>query len=69
MIKVRTAAGDTVGLLLFRHLGRDDDEVINACYNLNPGLAGHGASLPAGVEVLIPDPPAVALQKVQRAWD
>jgi phage tail protein X len=69
MKKVRTIAGDSVGSLLHRHLSRDDDAVIDACYNLNPGLAGYGASLPAGVEVLIPDPPAAPLAKVMKSWD
>ena len=69
MKQVKTRAGDTVGLLLHYHLGRDDDVAEKAIFDANPGLASYGAVLPAGVDVVIPDIDSPAAQKVVRSWD
>jgi len=66
---VRTRAGDTVGLLLYKQLGRDDDEAEQALFDINPGLAKHGAVLPAGLEVKIPELAPPPVRKVVRSWD
>lgn len=55
MRKVRTIAGDTVGILLYRSLGRADDAAEEALWLLNPGLAEYGPALPAGVSVVLPE--------------
>lgn len=70
MRRVRTIAGDTVNLLLYRELGRSDDEAEEALWALNPELVDLGVSLPSGVLVTIPEldnKPAQAA--VLTAWD
>lgn len=68
-MKVRSIAGDTVGMILFRYLGRDDDEIERAFFENNSGVAAYGPTLPAGVVVIIPEPPAVPVKKVVNVWD
>jgi phage tail protein X len=67
---VRSIAGDSVNLLLYRELGRCDDAAEEALWRLNPELAEKGAILPAGVSVLVPelDAKPVASRPVS-AWD
>jgi phage tail protein X len=67
--QVKSRAGDTVGLLLFKHLGRDDDVAEQAVFDVNPGLASYGPVLPAGVDVIIPDIAQPEVTRVQRSWD
>ncbi|KAA5843937.1 phage tail protein [Pseudomonas chlororaphis] len=55
MRKVRSIAGDSVNLLLYRELGRSDDAAEDALWRLNPGLAEHGPVLPAGLWVKLPE--------------
>lgn len=55
MRRVRSIAGDSVNLLLYRQLGRSDDAAEEALWRLNPELAEQGAVLPAGVSVLVPE--------------
>ncbi|MDM3884693.1 tail protein X [Pseudomonas sp. BCRC 81390] len=55
MRRVRSIAGDTVNVLLYRTLGRSDDEAEEALWAINPGLAEHGPVLPAGVQVAMPE--------------
>lgn len=70
MRRVRTIAGDTANLLLYRELGRSDDEAEEALWALNPGLADLGVSLPAGVQVTLPELASQPVQtKVLTAWD
>lgn len=42
MRRVRSIAGDSVNLLLYRELGRSDDAAEEALWHLNPDLAEHG---------------------------
>ena len=69
MKRVKTRAGDTVGVLLYKHLDRDDDVAEQAIFDANPELASYGPILPAGVDVIIPDIAQPQAQKVQRSWD
>lgn len=55
MRKVRSIAGDSVNLLLYRELGRCDDAAEETLWRLNPGLAEFGPVLPAGVWVIVPE--------------
>ncbi|MFJ4197021.1 tail protein X [Pseudomonas sp. NPDC089534] len=70
MRKVRSVAGDSVNLLLYREAGRSDDQAEEALWALNPTLAEQGPVLPAGVWVTLPEldtkPAAV---KPVTAWD
>ena len=70
MRKVRSVAGDSVNLLLYRETGRSDDYAEAALWQLNPTLAEHGPVLPAGVWVVLPelDSKPAAIKPVS-AWD
>ncbi|MGE1173724.1 tail protein X [Pseudomonas sp. BW7P1] len=70
MHKVRSVAGDSVNLLLYRETGRSDDAAEDALWQLNPTLAEHGPVLPAGVWVVLPelDSKPAAIKPVS-AWD
>ena len=50
----RTQQNDTVDALCWRHYGRTAG-VVEAVLNANPGLASHGAVLPAGLLITLPD--------------
>ncbi|WP_137808025.1 tail protein X [Pseudomonas sp. G(2018)] len=70
MRRVRSVAGDSVNLLLFRQLGRSDDAVEEAFWRLNPTLAEHAVILPAGVWMVLPeiDSRPIATRPIS-AWD
>ena len=55
MRRVRSVAGDSVNLLLYRELGRSDDSAEEALWLLNPTLAEPGPILPSGIWVLLPE--------------
>jgi len=55
MRRVRTIAGDTANLVLCRELGRSDDAAEEAFWLVNVGLAEHGAALPSGLWVNLPE--------------
>lgn len=70
MRRVRSIAGDSVNLLLYRELGRSDDAAEEALWHLNPNLAEHGAVLPAGVGVIVPELDARPVAKKPiSVWD
>ncbi|NVZ96220.1 tail protein X [Pseudomonas sp. D6002] len=70
MRRVRSIAGDSVNLLLYRELGRSDDAAEEALWYLNPDLAEHGAVLPAGIGVIVPELDArPAAKKPVSVWD
>jgi len=70
MRRVRSIAGDSVNLLLYRELERCDDSTEEALWLLNLTLAEWGPVLPAGVWVILPevDLKPVAPTPVS-AWD
>ena len=55
MRRVRSIAGDSVNLLLYRELDRCDDAAEENLWRLNPTLAEYGPLLPAGVWVIVPE--------------
>ena len=70
MRRVRTIAGDTVNLLLYRELGRSDDAAEEAMWSVNPGLAEYGPALPGDMWVFLPELAAkAAADKPISAWD
>ncbi|NHX00815.1 tail protein X [Pseudomonas koreensis] len=70
MRKVRSVAGDSVNLLLYRETGRSDDAAEAALWKLNLTLAEHGPILPAGVWVALPELDSKpATIKLLTAWD
>ncbi|MCU1781185.1 tail protein X [Pseudomonas sp. 13B_2.1_Bac1] len=70
MRRVRSIAGDSANLLLYRELGRCDDVAEETLWRLNPDLAEYGPVLPAGVWVIVPEMQSrpTALRPVL-AWD
>lgn len=70
MRRVRTIAGDTANILLYRELGRSDDEAEEALWLLNKGLAEYGVILPSGVLVTLPELDSRPAQSAAiTAWD
>ncbi|VVN96079.1 hypothetical protein PS834_02278 [Pseudomonas fluorescens] len=70
MRRVRSIAGDSVNLLLYRELGRCDDAAEETLWRLNPGLAEQGPVLPAGVWVIVPEMDAQqGVATPVSAWD
>jgi phage tail protein X len=70
MRRVRSIAGDSVNVLLYRETGRSDDGAEEALWGLNPMLTEQSAVLPAGVSVNLPEldrQPMVAAPV--SAWD
>ncbi len=70
MRRVRTIAGDSANVLLYRELGRSDDEAEEAFWRVNPGLSEHGAALPSGLWVNLPELASKPAQAAPiTAWD
>ncbi|MDM9557371.1 tail protein X [Pseudomonas asiatica] len=70
MRRVRTIAGDTVNILLYRELGRSDDAAEAAFWLLNEDLVDHGPAMPAGLRVILPElQEQAATPAVVSAWD
>jgi phage tail protein X len=71
-MQVRTQQHDTVDALVWRFLG-DGAGYVEQTLEMNPALARHGAVLPAGLVVTLPEPApstsqAAAADLVQ-LWD
>lgn len=70
MRRVRTIAGDSANVLLYRELGRSDDEVEEAFWRVNPGLPELGPVLPSGLWVNLPELASKPAQAAPiTAWD
>jgi phage tail protein X len=70
MRRVRTIAGDTVNVLLYRELGRSDDEAEAAFWKLNQNLAEGGVFLSSDQHVVLPELEAKPSTAAQiSAWD
>jgi len=70
--KISTNDGDTVANILWRYLGRDDDEVEEALFVLNPHLnelLAQCATLAANVEIVLPEVVEPESVKVVNIWD
>jgi len=67
-MRVRTTDGDSVGLLTWRLLGRDDDAIEDEVYQLNPHLHNYGLVLPAGVMITMPELPPSAPKEREGVW-
>lgn len=65
-----TRDGDVLDAIAWRQYGRVDQSVLDAILSANPGLSEHGAVLPAGVAVVLPDIPRPSqVRKVVTLWD
>ncbi|MCU7974863.1 tail protein X [Shewanella sp. SW36] len=69
MITIRSRDGDSVALILWQQMQRDDDEAEEALYRLNPGLEKYGPILPAGIVITLPELTDKAPAKVVNVWD
>ena len=71
-MQVRTQQHDTVDALVWRYLG-DGAGYVEQTLEMNPALARHGAVLPAGLVVTLPEPVAstatVAAADLVQLWD
>lgn len=68
MTRYRTKDGDMLDRLCWKHYGRSRG-VVEAVLEANPGLAGIGPVLPAGIEIALPDLPAPTKAAAIRLWD
>jgi phage tail protein X len=69
---VRSIDGDTVSDIIWRELSLDDDETEDKVYDLNPhlySLLGVETTLPAGIEILLPDIIVKKPSKAVNIWD
>lgn len=69
MNTIRSRDGDTVPLILWQQMQRDDDAAEEALYSLNPGLEQYGPILPAGIDIKLPVLVAKTPAKVVNVWD
>lgn len=69
-MQVRAQQHDTVDALVWRYLG-DGAGYVEQTLELNPGLAQHGAVLPSGLIVTLPEPVASssAVVDLVQLWD
>lgn len=69
-MQVRAQQHDTVDALVWRYLG-DVAGYVEQTLELNPGLAQHGAVLPSGLIVTLPEPVAstAAVVDLVQLWD
>ena len=71
-MQVRSRQHDTVDALVWRYLG-DGAGYVEQALALNPALARHGAVLPAGLVITLPEPAPstgqVAAADLVQLWD
>ena len=69
-MQVRTQQHDTVDALVWRYLG-DGAGYVEQTLEINPALTRHGAVLPAGLVVTLPEPAPSTAQAVNivQLWD
>lgn len=60
----------TVDLLVWRALGRQDQQLVEQTLELNPGLASAGVFLPIGTVVVLPElePVRARLRETVKLW-
>jgi len=66
-VTVRANQGDSVDSLCWRHLG--SSAAVETVLADNPGLAAHGATLPAGTPVSLPASQPAPQKKTIQLWD
>ncbi|QKY08003.1 tail protein X [Janthinobacterium lividum] len=69
-MQVRTQQHDTVDALVYRYMG-DGAGYVEQTLEINPALARHGAVLPAGLLVTLPESAAsvASVADVVQLWD
>lgn len=64
-----TRAGDTADSIAWAYYGTTGGRVVEQILVANPGLADLGASLPAGLDVELPDIDTTVKVQGTRLWD
>ena len=68
-MQVIARQGDSVDAICHRHYGYTEG-MVEAVYAANPGLADHGAILPHGTPVTMPEtPPSKPASGLINIWD
>ena len=69
-MQARTLQNDTLDALIWRHFG-DTAGYVERTLELNPALARHGAVLPGGILVSLPDAKSSTANKkdIVQLWD
>lgn len=67
-MKVFALQGETLDALCFRVLGQTSS-IVERTLELNPGIAGHGAVLPHGTPVELPDVAEQPQKTMIQLWD
>ncbi|MCL9783675.1 tail protein X [Vibrio sp. S4M6] len=70
--RIRSIDGDTIADITWRELSLDNDDIEEAVFQLNPHLyelIGTEATLPAGIEVLLPEIVVQDTTKAVNVWD
>lgn len=65
-----TRQGDQVDYICWKYYGTDRSGVVERVLEDNPGLAGFGHTLPAGINIVLPDItlPEASAEPI-RLWD
>ena len=61
--------GDTLDQIIYRALGRVNEQLLDETYALNPELSEYGPVLPEGVVVLLPPAPTAIAVPTIHLWD
>lgn len=64
-----TIAGDMVDEIAWNHYGSTANRVVEQVLDANRGLADHGLTLPAGLNIVLPVIAQAAQQQGVRLWD
>ncbi|WP_312948105.1 tail protein X [Superficieibacter sp.] len=67
-MNVRAQQGDTLDAVCARYYGRTEG-VFEAVLAANPGLAEHGAVLPHGIVIELPDVQSSPITETINLWD
>ncbi|MFB9149513.1 tail protein X [Roseovarius ramblicola] len=68
MLYYRSRDGDVVDRVVWQHYGRQNDGLVEAVLEANPGLADLGPVLPAGIRIALPDIPEPEGAASVRLW-
>ncbi len=64
---IRTVGGELLDDICHRHY-KGRKKTTELVLKVNPGLAAHGAFLPANIDIILPELPAIQ-KKVVKLWD
>lgn len=68
-VSYKSRENETVDLIAWRYYGSTEDRIVERLLLHNPGLAGYGPVLPAGVRIKLPELPVPATKEGLSLWD